>query len=684
MPSSYFPLRWESTGDKWWYAAPIDWAAANGLYDLVRQLIRLDGNHLIKLTSLRRIRRLEAVWDDDEEQFHGVANCRCEVARRLFEECESKKGAKNSLIGAGYGGWLLYTAAAAGDLGFVQLLLERDPLLVFGEGEYGVTDMLYAAARSKDPRVFWVIYDFAASPRFWSGDGREMTEQIGEIPSAFKREVMNRAVHAAARGGNLMVLKQLLGDCEVDALGYRDVHGSTILHAAAGRGQVEVVNYLLSSCDIISSTDNDGNTALHVAAFRGQLSVVEALVVASPSSISVRNKAGNTFLHMAVAGFQTPGFRRLDRQIELMKQVISRKVFNIEDIVNAKNCQGRTALHMAIIGNVHCSLVGLLMTARYINMNICDDQGLTPLDYLRQQPRSSSSETLIRQMISAGGIYSCQDYTMRKAFASHLAVQGTCTSPGSSFKVSDTEIFLHTGIGHASISGIDRQFKANHSSSSSEVSHCDSTTGDNGSVPNKKLGSVNIAAKRLKTMFQWPMKRKQQSPRPKKDGHSQESTEKCHFEETPIPLRQRFSKPTSLSNNKRTLAVRSNISSPTNRKKFASGVVHGVLQDLPHIKTSTVSSSSSFSKSLIFSPQSLDKGKGVVSEDDIVGPSCSNKIDNDDRDTPSVIRQQDSSNKRLMKRYLCFGGPRLSVRNSFGRQQVNHSRQSSQPVNAVD
>ena len=135
MPPSNFPLRWESTGDKWWYASPIDFAAANGHYDLVRELLKLDGNHLINLTSLRRIRRLEAVWDD-EELFDDVATCRCEVAQKLFNECQTEKDGKNknSLIVSGYGGWLLYTAASAGNLGFVQELVKDDPLLVFAEG----------------------------------------------------------------------------------------------------------------------------------------------------------------------------------------------------------------------------------------------------------------------------------------------------------------------------------------------------------------------------------------------------------------------------------------------------------------------------------------------------------------------------------------------------------------------
>jgi len=132
MLQSYFPLRWESTGDQWWYASPIDWAAANGHYDLVRELLYLDTNLLIKLTSLRRIRRLETVWDDDS-QFVDAAKGRSFVARNLLLECDTKNR-KNTLIRAGYGGWLLYSAASAGDVAFVKELLERDPLLVFGEG----------------------------------------------------------------------------------------------------------------------------------------------------------------------------------------------------------------------------------------------------------------------------------------------------------------------------------------------------------------------------------------------------------------------------------------------------------------------------------------------------------------------------------------------------------------------
>ncbi|KAL1564274.1 kinase D-interacting substrate of 220 kDa-like protein [Salvia divinorum] len=601
-PPTYFPLRWESTGDQWWYASPIDWAAANGYYDLVRELLRLDGNHLIKLTSLRRIRRLETVWDD-EEQFHDVTACRSDVARKLLAECQIKKG-KNSLIGGGYGGWLLYTAASAGDSAFVRELLERDPLLVFGEGEYGVTDILYAAARSKSEEVFKVVLDFAAAPRFAAGE-----EQAGEIPAAYKLEIMNRAIHAAARGGNLQLLRELLRDCSDDALAYRDVGGATVLHAAAARGQVQVVTDLTSSPGLIDATDNQGNTALHVAAQRGHLAVVEALILASPSSISATNNNGETFLHAVVSGFQTPGFHRLDRQIELMKHLLSGKLFPVVEIINAKNSQGRTPLHLAILANTHSNLVELLMTVKSIDVNIRDKDGATPLDILRQRPLSASSELLTRHLISAGGIFTSQDYSARRVIASHIKRQSMGSSPGTSFRISDVEIFLYTGLENVS----DGSRSVGLSSSSPEVV-----------VATRSCKAS--AAQRLKRLLHWPKRVK----KPVRE------------EGVPVPLRQRFSKPaSSLSSNKRTLSVRSSQPSPTAKKRLASGVMHGVMQAIP--RGAHRSRSSSFSKISFSSQGSLDAPPPLV-----------------EHEAPNEegARRHGVVNRRLvMNQYLCFGGP---------------------------
>ncbi|KAK9064736.1 hypothetical protein SSX86_016118 [Deinandra increscens subsp. villosa] len=624
MPPTYFPLRWESTGDQWWYASPIDWAAANGHYDLVRELLRLDSNHLIKLSSLRRISRLEVVWDD-EEQFDDVAKKRSFVAKKLLHEGDAKKG-KNSLIGSGYGGWLLYTAASAGDLLFVQELLHKDPLLVFGEGEYGVTDILYAAARSKNTEVFRLIYDFAMSPRFMCGNGGGLGEDIGEIPSAYRQEMKNRAVHALARGGNLDVLKEILGDCDDEkVLAYRDVHGSTILHTAAGRGQLEVVQYLVSTYEIINSTDKEGNTPLHIAACRGQISVVDFLVKTSPSSVHSKNNTGETFLHAAITGFQTPTFRRLDRQIVLMKQLLSSKSFNIEEVINSTNNEGRTPLHLAIHGNIDSDLVELIMTVRYINVNKRDNHGMTPLDLLKQRPVSSSSEILMRQLVSAGAIISDPDYySARKLLANHLRKGSAGGSPGTAFSVSDSEIFLY--------SGVETSPGPNAPNLTVNAANPGPSQSPNRSPETKS--SKKKKHKGIKRFLRWPRMRKT------RDSGSIPATDNNEFHRT--SLREMYSKPMSPPNNKRTLASRSNLPSPVAKKKHASGVVN----------RRSRSRSNSFSRSSVSSRNSLTGvdittawGSNPMFDDGVAG--CSNK-------ETGVV-----NSRKSVHQYFCFGGSSL-------------------------
>lgn len=422
---------------------------------------------------------------------------------------------------------------------------------------------------------------------------------------------------------------------------------------------------LIASFDIINSTDHQGNTALHVAAYRGQLDVVEALIFASPSLISLRNSAGETFLHTAVSGFQTPAFRRLDRQVKLMKQLACGTISNIEDIINAKSNDGRTALHMAIIGNVHSELVQLLMSAPSININMRDNDGMTPLDLLKQRPHSASSDILIRHLISAGGIFGSQDYSARRAIATHLRMLGNGSSPGTSFRISDTEIFLYTGIdidGNVADQGSGRM-----SPSSTELNQFDSSNENQSSSVDKKPSSVNLAAQRLKSVFHWPkLKERKKSV----DEGSVETYKKCNTsDEPPAPLRQRFSKPLSAPNNKRTLSVRSNQSSPTAKKKFASGILHGVVQAMPQVTVPGRSRSSSFSKSSISSPNSMDKQKGVFIDNEVAGPSCSNQLFDDE--TPNTIRKQDS--KRLKSQYFCFGGSGLNVKTPVSRPRQNQN-----------
>ncbi|KAJ6824755.1 uncharacterized protein M6B38_380185 [Iris pallida] len=626
--SSFFSLRWESTGDhQWWYASPVDLAAASGHYDLVRELLRIDPNLLIKLTSLRRLRRLDSLWPDP-----AVRRRRASVARALLRDCGAP------LLRAGYGGWLLYTAASAGDPAFVADLLAADPLLVFGSGEYGVTDIFYAAAAGRSAEAFAALFDHAVRPRGGTADG------------VLRAEMVRRALHAAARGGDLEMMRKLLDGGDVLLQEYRDAQGSTLLHAASGRGQLEVVRNLVSSYNMINSKDNQGNTALHIAAYFGHLPVVEALLAASPSSSTERNDAGNTFLHMAVAGFRTPGFRSLDRQMDLMKQLVSGTVVNIRELINLRNNEGRTALHVAVIGNVHSDLVELLMTVASIDLNVQDVEGMTALDLLNQRPRSASSEILIKKMSSAGGVANAKDHATVSAVTDQVRLLGIGSSPGTSFKMSDAEVFLYTGVETSEASG---RHSTSSGSCKSEIAH------EYGEVTQEKKKKKKSAAGRLKVLLPWSARKKPEV-----------GDDRCEREDTPTPLRQRFSKPTALVNNKRMLSVRSSAPSLATKKRFTSGLMHGVMQDMPHLAHP------------VWSPS--EKLKGICPEEDIAGgASCSySSVDGVEEEAGAAGKPSNKSggfaNTRFMNRYFCFGAQGLTVEDSAsGRRSSRMFRRSS-------
>ncbi|KAK7306228.1 hypothetical protein VNO77_44154 [Canavalia gladiata] len=651
MPPSYFPLRWESTGEQWWYASPIDWAAANGHYDLVVELLHLDPNLLIKLTSLRRIRRLETVWDD-EEQFQDVAKCRSQVARNLMLECDTGRGHDNSLIRAGYGGWLLYTAASAGDVDFVQQLLGKYPSLVFGEGEYGVTDILYAAARSNNCDLFNFLLHSALSPTHCG--------TLIQVEEVFKRDMMNRAIHAASRGGNWEILKQLVGTAS-SIFANRDAQGCTLLHTAAARGQLQVVRNLLASFDIINLTDAQGNTALHVASYRGHLPVVETLILASPSLALLTNHHGDTFLHTAVAGFTSPGFSRLDKHAELMKQLVGGKIVNMRDIINVKNNDGRTALHVSVIDNIQCEVVELLMSVPSIDLNIGDVDGMTPLDILKQRPRSASSDILIKRLVSAGGISNCHDDAMvGNALCTHHKTHVIGSSPGTSFRIPDAEIFLYTGIENSSDANFD-QSSVDSYSCSNELNNSDSPN----SPRNKKSNSASYAASRLKLLLRWPKKRETKSATSEledDDDSLDPFSSSTNLDEFPISLRQRYSQPCSLPNNKRTHSMRTSLPSPSSKLKFTTGLTQGVIQLKP---LSAHSTPTPFQQLSVASLSSFNKQKGA----DILGPSCSNPSIDDA--TLLLNYKQCSFNKKLMNGYFSFGAQGLAVENSNSSSKSN-------------
>lgn len=210
-----------------------------------------------------------------------------------------------------------------------------------------------------------------------------------------------------------------------------------------------VQELLLSSPNIIVSTADQGNTALHVAAYRGHLAIVKELLLSIPSMLLATNNDGNNVLHMAVAGFRASSFRMLDKQLDLVRYLVSDRTIDLPIIVNCKNKEGRTAMHLAVLGKVVLEkLVEVLLLAPGLDINAHEKNGMTAVDTLELNLLSGiTSEALLKQMALAGGkAMRSRDSSLSNANVYYGKIHGSDNSPGTSFRSVDTDINVCTNI----------------------------------------------------------------------------------------------------------------------------------------------------------------------------------------------------------------------------------------------
>ncbi|KAE9612558.1 hypothetical protein Lalb_Chr06g0174361 [Lupinus albus] len=136
-------------------------------------------------------------------------------------------------------------------------------------------------------------------------------------------------------------------------------------------------------------------------------------------------------------------------------------------------------------------------------------------------------------------MFGFEGYKSRKAIASHLRMQSIGTSPGASFRISDTEIFLYTGIENAP----DEYVSGEKSSSLSQNIQYESAAENRVlTATSKRPNSVGYAAARFKRALHWHRVKDKKVEGCKKsmDEGSLDSCTKWNSnnsDETPISLR---------------------------------------------------------------------------------------------------------------------------------------------------
>ena len=144
-----------------------------------------------------------------------------------------------------------------------------------------------------------------------------------------------------------------------------DKYGATLLHWAATRGWLNIVQQLLDKYEFHPMCRrNDGATPLHDASYNGQLDVVQCLVTECKCDPMCKDNAGILPLHLACQS------GRLDVVQYLVTECKCDPVCKMND--------GSTPLHSACL-NGHLDVVQYLITECKCDLMCKRDDGSTPL-----------------------------------------------------------------------------------------------------------------------------------------------------------------------------------------------------------------------------------------------------------------------------------------------------------------
>ncbi|KAL3535558.1 hypothetical protein ACH5RR_004019 [Cinchona calisaya] len=206
--------------------------------------------------------------------------------------------------------------------------------------------------------------------------------------------VSETPLHTASILGHVDFVKQLLS-LKPELASELDSSCCSPLHLAAAKGYLEVVKELLRADSEVGSARNlEGRTALHVAVAKGRVQVVAELVRAVPELTRVLTDRGETVWHLCVK------YNRL----EVLKLLSSESVGKDDELVNWKDCDGNSILHVAVSKKQFEIINHLLTVYPILEVNALTKYGTTALDILTQSPRDLRDMDIENSLRKAGAL----------------------------------------------------------------------------------------------------------------------------------------------------------------------------------------------------------------------------------------------------------------------------------------
>jgi ankyrin repeat protein len=219
-------------------------------------------------------------------------------------------------------------------------------------------------------------------------------------------------LHVAATLNSIDIIEQLMGrravPCAQDANGMRPLQ----LTARCG-GRRHVMEHLLKIAEeklgyppdlVVNFRDDDGMTALHHAVSGGNVEVAELLLERGCKLLDKQSNADSAF-HLACS----------QGSLDMVKVIIDNCGLPVEEVVNAEDSTGQTALHKAAIFN-HTETAKFLINLG-ANMDALDKFGRTALLLAAQ----GGATDCLRFLLSSGANSQVCDLGLRNVL--HVAIQ---------------------------------------------------------------------------------------------------------------------------------------------------------------------------------------------------------------------------------------------------------------------
>ena len=296
-----------------------------------------------------------------------------------------------------------------------------------------------------------------------------MADDVKEqLLSEVQKKDGNTSLHQAAQMGDI----KLVNDCLVDVhLDVRDKYYRTPIMYAAWTDEIEMVKHLLNLGSDIILKDKSGWNILHHAVQKASIRTVEYLCVEIPSDaasslVNAKDPQGMTPLHMAI---------KRSSSKELILNLF--KVVGID--ADIKNSMGKTALMFALEVNRADMIDIVNIVCQHKNVySEKDDYGLNISHYAVMSQKSFLIKCLLRNgSINNASLVSSKDNIMVTPF--HLAAFGGSVEivlfllKIDEIDVNADDISGKTALMHAAKAGQTEIIKALIADDRVEVNYCD-------------------------------------------------------------------------------------------------------------------------------------------------------------------------------------------------------------------